>query len=687
MVKLIGTVFFRLRQEFPSWSNRSFLIIGILFSLVISPRVLFALSQSEITTAMGAGWNLGNQLEANKDGTPDEQAWGNPIVTRELIQLVKSAGFKTIRIPVSYLSKIGGAPNYVIDAQWIARVKEVVDYCISEDLYVIINVHGDGYHTIKGGWLLVSENDQSKIKAKFEKVWQQIATAFSSYDEHLIFESMNEVFDGNYYDPDPGLYAHLNAYNQVFIDAVRKTGGNNASRWLLVPGWNTNIDHTAADFGFVMPTDTFRSSSIRSDEKRVMISVHYYSPWDFCGDASGKTTQWGKIATDPSKTVAWCQEDYMEAQLNLMYHRFVADGYPVVLGEWGSVDKTKDDSKNGVAREYFAKTFSSYCKQYGAISVYWDNGHNGDYGFALFDRKSMKITQQGIINAIMSGMSNTAAPGPAPSNTIEPQGPGARISILYTCSETSASAGQIRFSFQVQNDDTKDIPLERVTVRYWYVRDDGKWQSFNCHYAVPGSENITGSMVRIPLSTALEKTDFYSEIGFKSGAGTISPGEKSGEVQISINKFDNSQYNQSNDYSFNPSMADYEKNVNITGYVNGVLVFGTDPFGNGPTTHSLTPVPIPERFTGNGNGQLFVKNFYTNRSSMSIDIMLRKTDHVGISFFNLSGERIGTVFDRMVAPGYHTLHWSTSMIPAGCYLIELRAGKNCIRKRCMVTDR
>ncbi|HYH04019.1 MAG TPA: cellulase family glycosylhydrolase, partial [Bacillota bacterium] len=108
------------------------------------------LNQNQIVAAMGAGWNLGNQLEANSNGTPSETAWGNPTITQALISKVKAAGFKSIRIPVSYLNKIGSAPNYTIDSAWLARIKQVVDYACNEDLYVIINIHGDGYNSVGG---------------------------------------------------------------------------------------------------------------------------------------------------------------------------------------------------------------------------------------------------------------------------------------------------------------------------------------------------------------------------------------------------------------------------------------------------------------------------------------------------------------------------------------------------------
>lgn len=359
------------------------------------------LNQNEMTEAMGAGWNLGNQLEAAIDGTPGETNWGNPVITEDLILAVKDAGFKSIRIPVSYLSMIGNDSNYTIDSSWLNRVQEVVDMCIDNDLYAIINMHGDGYTTISGGWLLCGNSNQTEIKAKYKACWKQISTRFKDYDEHLIFESMNEEFDGTYGNPNAAAYANINAYNQIFVDTVRQTGGNNDKRWLLLPGWNTNINYTADNYGFEIPTDNYLSDSIPSGEKRIMISVHYYDPWEFCGTESGAVTQWGNTATDNSKVASWGDESYMKSQFKKMYDKFVKEGYPVVIGEYGSIDKFNYDSANTANRIEYAEKICYYSKMYGLIPVYWDNGYNGNYGFGLFDRYTYKVTQQKIIDGIM----------------------------------------------------------------------------------------------------------------------------------------------------------------------------------------------------------------------------------------------------------------------------------------------
>lgn len=367
------------------------------------------LNQSQIVEAMGPGWNLGNQLESVTDNVPEETNWGNPVITEKLIQSVKAAGFKSIRIPVSYFAKIDDDKDYTIDSKWLDRVQEVVDYCIKNDLYAVINIHGDGYNTIDGGWLLCNGKNQTEIKKKYKKVWKQIAERFKNYDEHLLFESMNEEFDGSYSEPNKEYYQNINDYNQIFVDTVRKTGDNNTKRWLIIPGWNTNIDYTAGDYGFKLPTDQHRDKSIDKEEQRIMISVHYYSPWDFCGGENGVITQWGNEADDPSKTSTTCDETYMKNQLNLMKTTFADKGYPVFIGEYGSIDKTSYDSENEYYRAYFARKLCQLSRKNGCIPMYWDNGYNGVHGFGLFDRTTCEITQPVIIDAIMEGFGQKAS--------------------------------------------------------------------------------------------------------------------------------------------------------------------------------------------------------------------------------------------------------------------------------------
>lgn len=367
-----------------------------------------------ITAAMGAGWNLGNQLEACINGTPSETAWGNPVITEDTFKMIKAAGFKSVRIPVSYLSKIGSkASGYKIDAEWLNRVQEVVDYAIKQDLYVIINMHGDGYYSVDGGWLLCAESNQTEIKAKYKACWKQIAEKFKNYDDHLIFESMNEVFDGKNYNSSlqkaqKEAYDNINAYNQLFVDTVRATGSKNASRWLLVPGWNTDIDATVnqhglvTKFGFELPKDTKCTAS----SNRLMVSVHFYAPYGFCLEEKSTVTQWGANG-ESGKKDSYGQEDAVETQFKKLYDKFTSQGIPVIVGEMGAVDKSMFDSKNTACREDWYEYTVSTAIKYGCIPVIWDNGWNGKYGFGLFNRSTYKVTQQSLIDAINSGVKNS----------------------------------------------------------------------------------------------------------------------------------------------------------------------------------------------------------------------------------------------------------------------------------------
>lgn len=371
------------------------------------------LSQYEMVEAMGAGWNLGNSLEANSNGTPNETVWGNPKASSALMKLIKDSGFNTIRIPVSYLSKIGSAPDYKIDADWLARVKEVVDMALAEDLYVITNIHGDGYHGVTGGWLLCDAQNQTEIKAKYKAVWQQIASTFKDYDEHLIFESMNEVFDGTYEWQNPGVpypnanyYQNINDYNQIFVETVRPISLNNAKRWLLIPGWNTDIDLTSEAKGFKIPEDKYVDRS--TSGKRLMISVHYYAPWDLCGDDTDEgVTRWGDEAwkENSSKCTTYGQgansESTMIGQFDKLKTWFTSQGYPVVVGEYGTVDKTSYDAENSQYTAYWTKTLCENARRVGAVPVLWDNGHlSTAKGFATINRATNTVGRTYIVQAI-----------------------------------------------------------------------------------------------------------------------------------------------------------------------------------------------------------------------------------------------------------------------------------------------
>ncbi len=346
----------------------------------------------ELAEEMAIGWNLGNSLDAYADGKAGETAWGNPEITETLIQSVKDAGFHTIRIPVSYLGRTGEGPDYTIDAAWLDRIQEVVDYAMEADLYVIINIHHDGNNdTGNGAWIDITNPDQTEIQAKFQKLWEQIAGRFASYDERLIFESMNEIHDGTYQAPRgeqaTTYYANVNALNQIFVDTVRKSGSGNAKRCLLVPGYNTNIDYTIE--GFVLPEDTI--------EDRLMVSVHFYDPYQFALEESLGTITWGSTAQG---NCGWGNEDFVDAQFDRLKTAYIDNGIPVVMGEYGAINKHNSDYRN-----YYMEYVTKAACDREIVPVYWDNGYDGDYGFALFDRTTGKVLHQDMLDVMMKAAS------------------------------------------------------------------------------------------------------------------------------------------------------------------------------------------------------------------------------------------------------------------------------------------
>ena len=367
-------------------------------------------NQDKIVYDMGSGWNLGNQLEAvNNDGIPNETNWGNPVITKELITLVKKSGFNTIRIPVSYFLRIGEGPDYIIEKAWLDRIQEVVDYAYSQDMYIILNIHGDGYYTINNSWILLGDYDDIKdgsesslakeqeridnMVDKFAKVWRQIANRFADYDEHLIFESMNEMQSkqtGSAYAKV--FYPVLNRLNQTFVDTVRQAEGKyNSKRWLEIPGWFTGFDTILNDsFGFKVPTDNYRSSEIPSDQKRIMIAVHFYEPSNFCLGSVSKYTTWG---TEKDKR-------NINEKFKAVSEKFVSQGYPIVIGEYGSVNKEAADPNNPAYRAAMYKEICSKALEYGLVPVCWDNGYvNTGDPFGLFDRKNCTVAFPEIVAA------------------------------------------------------------------------------------------------------------------------------------------------------------------------------------------------------------------------------------------------------------------------------------------------
>ena len=327
----------------------------------------------EFVRMMGSGINLGNTLEAcdankgrfSENPSDYETLWGQPVTSPEMLRGMKSAGFDTLRIPVAWMTNATrlSEGDYTIDSAYMERVRQIVDDALEAGFYVILNDHWDG------GWYGMFGSDTQETRdlamEAYKGMWAQIAQRFAAYDDRLIFEGANEEI-GARFDEDSRLYcddsmkhilsdneryALANQVNQAFVDTVRAAGGENDSRFLLIPGYGTDIARTC-DSRFKMPRDTVQD--------RLLISVHFYDPWSYCGAANYATaTKWGtkKDLDTMNKTLSRMQ-------------KFTAQGYGVVIGEYGALPgpdgRMKDNAK------LYHENFLLNCDLYGYCGCLWD---------------------------------------------------------------------------------------------------------------------------------------------------------------------------------------------------------------------------------------------------------------------------------------------------------------------------
>lgn len=346
------------------------------------------LTNANITSNMGAGWNLGNALDAirveevegNKVATPDETAWGNPEINKRLFKQVAAAGIKTVRIPVTWVSAVDlskDGSKIVTDEynRIVKRVKEVVDMAIDYNMFVIINIQHDGGENVEGKWLDVTSNNQADIQAAFGELWEKIATKFEGYDQHLIFESMNEVMEsGNYGAPSDTTWNNINALNQLFVNKVRGVGGENATRFLLMPGYNTDITQTVNGYN----NGKFKLPTYNGKKDYEMVSVHFYDPYQFTLEQNGTSVL-------PEDT-----EDNIMEKFDLLETTFVNKGIPVFIGEFSAINK----GNYSQISDYTTYVVQN-AKEFHLGYAYWDNGYTGEYGTALWNRYTYAQTKLG----------------------------------------------------------------------------------------------------------------------------------------------------------------------------------------------------------------------------------------------------------------------------------------------------
>lgn len=353
-----------------------------------------SLNAIALAATLRVGWNLGNALEAAASPTSaSETMWGNPKTTKGLIDAVKAAGFNAVRIPCAWSGYIEDQTTYRIKDSWLERVKEVVDYCVDNDMYAIINIHWDG------GWLEEHPlySHQEEVGEKQKALWEQIAVYFREYDEHLLFAGTNEVH-ADYNTPTAEHIEVQQSFNQTFVDAVRSTGGRNAYRNLIVQAYNTNIRY-AVDY-MQMPVDVTSG--------RLMAEVHFYDPYEFALDRSSDKYLWGSEFAGSPNVANWGQEDWVDAQFAMVKAHFVDQGIPVILGEYSPTYRANLSNQTALAnhkkaRANYLKYVTRSARINGLIPFYWDNGHTGDDGSGLFNRSNGQVVYQDALDAIMEG--------------------------------------------------------------------------------------------------------------------------------------------------------------------------------------------------------------------------------------------------------------------------------------------
>lgn len=339
---------------------------------------------------MGVGWNLGNTLDAYRDWAGGDEmsieaAWCGVLTTEDMIEAVRAAGFSTLRVPVSWHNHVDA--DFNISAPWLDRVQQVVDWGIARDMTVILDIHHDEYPE----YYYPSEACYAQSERYIRRIWEQLAARFGDYGEKLIFEAMNEPrqkgTDWEWWLDEENAQCReaadcINRLNQVFVDTVRATGGNNAGRYLMVPGYDAAPRGALSEL-FVLPKD--------SADNRIIVSVHAYTPYSFALQEDG---------VDSFTTVAGQQTSEIGTFMNSLYEKYISKGVPVVIGEFGARDK----DGNTQARVDYAAYYTFSARNRGIPCCWWDNNYFAGDGerFGLLNRADCSWPYPEIVEALVT---------------------------------------------------------------------------------------------------------------------------------------------------------------------------------------------------------------------------------------------------------------------------------------------
>lgn len=334
----------------------------------------FEKNAQQVVDEIILGWNLGNSLDSytgtaiKNSGLFSETSWGNPATTQEIIDMVKDTGINAIRVPVTWYNHMD-ADTYEIDEAWLNRVKDVVNYVLEDGMYCILNVHHD---TGENGWLRASRNNFEQNAEMFTAIWEQVSEEFADYGDKLLFEGFNEILnDSNeWVNPDTEALEVVNELNQIFVDTVRNSGGNNDKRNLIVNTYCAG-GNSAVTNGFVLPNDSIPD--------RLIVEAHVYQPFYFTSEFYPDVTTWS--------------EKDVNAYIDNLYETFVTQDIPVIIGEFGCVEKNNADQRLSWTQYYV-----QHCTEYGIKCFWWDNGSQ----YKLFNRRTLNITEPELLNAMLA---------------------------------------------------------------------------------------------------------------------------------------------------------------------------------------------------------------------------------------------------------------------------------------------
>ena len=336
------------------------------------------ISAWDLVSEMTVGWNLGNTMDATGEGLASETCWGNPKTTKEMIDTVSDTGFNVLRLPVTWDKHMDA--EYNVDPEWMARVHEIVDYAIDDGMFVILNTHHEE-------WYFPTDEDKAQDIEQLTALWKQIAEEFKNYDEHLIFEGVNEPrlrgTGKEWTGGDNESRDVVNEYAKAFYDTVRASGGNNDKRSLMITGYAASASRNCLS-SIVLPN---------YDDDHLIVSVHAYLPYSFALDTKG-TDQFDEN-TDASS---------IDTLFTDVKDLFLDQKIPVIVGEFGCMNKMNDEERIECVSYYL-----STAKSYGVPCIWWDNGAftgNGEnFGLLVRDDYPPSWRPQGVVDAIIEAAS------------------------------------------------------------------------------------------------------------------------------------------------------------------------------------------------------------------------------------------------------------------------------------------